>query len=144
MHRVPPTNRRRIIDALSDATAALSLITGATKTRTASARRPPDRFEYVTGLTIDDHCLPVTIEIPVVIAVLLDHDSLVALAVPTLTDDFTIAVTITIAMAGPDGHPDRANTNSDFLRASRHRGKNSSRSDGYHCKTLDHCMLLNL
>jgi hypothetical protein len=97
-----------------------------------------------TGLTIDDHGFPVTIEIAVVIAMFLDDDGLVAIPVLTIADDFTISVPVAIAVAGPDGHADRTHTNSDFFRASRHRDANSSRSDGHHRKTLDHCMFLSL
>jgi hypothetical protein len=97
-----------------------------------------------TGLTIDDHSFPVTIEVAVVIAMFLDDDRLVAIPVPTLADDFTIAIPVAVAVAGPHGHAARADTHSDVFRASRHRDANSSRSDGYHRKMLDHCMLLSL
>ena len=38
MPRAPPTNRRRITEAVSDVTATLSWITRAAKSRTASAK----------------------------------------------------------------------------------------------------------
>jgi hypothetical protein len=99
----------------------------------------------VQGLTIDNHRLPVTIIIAVVIAMFLDHDGLVAIPAATLADDFTIAIPITIT-AGTDGHPGpgRADADSDFFGASGHRDTNGSSSRGHHCKTLDHCMLLSL
>jgi hypothetical protein len=100
----------------------------------------------MSALAIDDDRFPVAIEIAVVIAMSLDHDRLVAVAaaVFTLADDFTISIPIAIAVAGTDGYTARADTNSDFLRASRHRNANSGHRDRHHCKTFDHGMLLSL
>jgi hypothetical protein len=99
-----------------------------------------------TGLltvAVDDNRLAIMVDIPVAIA-LLDHDGVVTIAMVTLPDDITIAITITIAMAGSHRHADRADTYANFARAGRHGDANCGRRDSYYCKTLDHCMLLGL
>jgi hypothetical protein len=90
---------------------------------------------------VDDDRLAIMVDIPVVIA-LLDHDGVVTIAMVTLPDNFTIA--ITIAMAGSDGHASRADTYANFVRPGRHGDANSGHGDSYYCKTLDHCLLLSL
>jgi hypothetical protein len=86
----------------------------------------------------------VAIAIAIPIAILPDHHGIATIPVLTLTNNLAVAIPITITMAVADGHADRADTNSDFFRASRHRDANSSHSNGYHRKTLDHCMFLSL
>jgi hypothetical protein len=76
------------------------------------------------------------VHIPIMIA-FLDHDGVV-IPVVTLPDNVTIVIPIGVTMTGSDGHADRANTDSDFFRTSRHRNANCGRCDGYYCKTLDH------
>jgi hypothetical protein len=82
------------------------------------------------------------VDIPVAIA-FPDHDGVVTIAMVTLPDNFTIAIAITIAMNGSDGHARRADTYADFFRTSRHGDANSGHGDSYYCKTLDHCLLLS-
>jgi hypothetical protein len=85
------------------------------------------------------------IDIAVVIMTLLDHDSLVAIAM--LADDFTVAIAIAIpVMTVADGDTDaaRADANADFLSTRRHRQRNPSYRDGSHQKTLDHRMFLSM
>jgi hypothetical protein len=94
-------------------------------------------------IAVDDNRLAITVDVPVAIT-LLDHDGVVTIAMVTLPDDFTIAIAITIAMAGSHGHADRADTYANFARAGRHGDANCGRRDSHYCKTLDHCMLLNL
>jgi len=66
----------------------------------------------IAGSTFDDHRLVVAIMIPVVIAILSDHDGIVAIPAVTLTNNLTVAGPITITRAISDGHADRADTNS--------------------------------
>jgi hypothetical protein len=80
------------------------------------------------------------VDIPVAIA-FPDHDGVVAIAMVTLPDNFTIA--IAIAMDGSDCHARRTDTYADFFRTSRHGDANSGHGDSYYCKTLDHCLLLS-
>ena len=56
----------------------------------------------------------------------------------------TIAITPAIGMARSNGHTDRANTNANFFRTSRHRKGYSSHRYRGHYKTLDHFVLLSL
>jgi hypothetical protein len=111
--------------------------------RTASARKAVRsiRVRSIAGSTVDDHRLVVAIMIPVAIAILPDHDGIVAIPVVTLTNNLAVAVPITIIMAVSDGHADRTDTNSDFFSASRHRDANCSRRDGHHYKTFHHSLL---
>jgi hypothetical protein len=92
-------------------------------------------------IAVDDNRLAIMVDVPVAIA-FLDHDGVVTIAMVTLPDNFTIA--ITIAMAGSHGHAARADTYANFARAGRHGNANCRRRDSYYCKTLDHCMLLGL
>jgi hypothetical protein len=78
----------------------------------------------------------VAIAIPIAISILPDHNGIAAIPVVTLPDNFAVAVPITITMAVSDGHADRADANSDFFRASRHRDTNCSRRDGHYYKTF--------
>jgi ABC-type transport system involved in Fe-S cluster assembly fused permease/ATPase subunit len=87
---------------------------------------------------IDDNALSIMVHISVVIVTLLDHNGVVVIAVVTLADYITVVIAIGIAMARSNGHADRANTDSNFIRASRHREADSSHCDGYYCQTLDH------
>jgi hypothetical protein len=89
---------------------------------------------------IDDDRLVVMI-IPIAVA-LLDYDGVVVIPMVAIANDFTIAIPRAIWMAVSDGHTDRTDADTDFFRAGRHRETNSSRRDGYYCKTLDHRMLL--
>jgi hypothetical protein len=76
----------------------------------------------------------VAIAIP--ISILPDHHGIATIPVLTLTNNLAVAVPITITMAVADGHADRADTNSDFFRASRHGDANCSRRDGHHYQTF--------
>jgi ABC-type transport system involved in Fe-S cluster assembly fused permease/ATPase subunit len=87
---------------------------------------------------IDDNALSVVVHIPVVIVTLLDHNGIVAIAVVTVADYITVAIAISIAMARSNGHADRANTDSNFIRTGRHRESDSGCCDGYYCQTIDH------
>jgi hypothetical protein len=87
-------------------------------------------------LAVDDNRLSVVVHIPITIASL-DHDT-VAIPVVTLADNVTIAIPIAVTMTVSDGDADRADTDSDFFRTSRHRDANCGRCDSYYCKTLDH------
>jgi hypothetical protein len=73
---------------------------------------------------------------------LLDYHGIVAIAVIALTNDFTIAIAVT--MAGSDGHANRTDTDTDFFRTGRHGDTNSSRGNGDYCKTFNHSILLGL
>jgi hypothetical protein len=83
----------------------------------------------------------VAIVIAVVIAILPDHDGIVAIPVVALPDHFSIAIPITVATDGSDGHAAWTHANSNFFRASRHCDANSSRRDGHHYKTPHHSLL---
>jgi hypothetical protein len=83
--------------------------------------------------------------IEITIAVTLpDHDGVVTISVVAFPDDFTIAIPPAIGMARSNGHTDRANTNANFFRTSRHRKRYSSHRYRSHYKTFDHFMLLSL
>jgi hypothetical protein len=80
----------------------------------------------------------VVIHIPIMVA-LLDHDGVVM--VVTLAND--VPITITITVAGSDGHADWTDADADFFRAGRHRKGNSGhRYRGYY--KMSHRMLLNV
>jgi hypothetical protein len=83
------------------------------------------------------------VDIPVAVA-LPDHDGVAAIAVVTLPDNITIAISVTITVAGSDGHADRTDTYANFFRTGRHGDANSGHRDGYYCKTFDHCVFLSL
>jgi hypothetical protein len=85
-----------------------------------------------------DNGLSVVVHIPVVIVTLLDYNGVVAIPVVTIADNITVAIPIGIAVAGSDGHADRTDTHSNFLRTSRHCTANSGYGDGNYCQTLDH------
>jgi hypothetical protein len=97
-------------------------------------------------VAIDDDRLAVTIQIAIMVATSLDHDSLVAIAVFTLADHFTVAVAVAMTAANGNAYAGRTNTNahSDVFRTSRHHNRNSSHRDGSHYKTLDHRLLLSM
>jgi hypothetical protein len=82
----------------------------------------------------------VAIVVTIMIATLLDHHG-IAIPVVTLPDHFSIAIPITVTTDGSDGHAARADTNSEFFRASRHCDTNRSRGDGHHNKTFHHSLL---
>jgi hypothetical protein len=111
--------------------------------RTASARKAArsTRLRSIAGSTIDDHRPVVAIVIPVTIMTLPDHDGIVATPAVALANNLAVALPITITMAVSDGHADRADTNSDLFRASRHSDANCSRRDGHHYKTFHHSLL---
>jgi hypothetical protein len=93
---------------------------------------------------IDDNGLSVVVHIPVVFVTLLDHNGVVMIPVVTVADYVMVVIAIGIAMTGSDGHADRTDTDSDFIRTSRHCEADSSHRDGYYCKTPDHRVLLSL
>jgi hypothetical protein len=73
------------------------------------------------------------VDVAVAIVTLPDHDSIIA--IPMLTDDITIAITIAITVmtvADGNAHANRANTNAYFFSTRRHRQRNSSHRDGSH------------
>jgi ABC-type transport system involved in Fe-S cluster assembly fused permease/ATPase subunit len=82
---------------------------------------------------IDDNVLSVMVHIAVVIVTFLDHNSVVVIAVVTVADYIAVVIAIGIAMTGSNGHTDRADTDSDFIRTGRHREAYSSHRDGYYC-----------
>jgi hypothetical protein len=89
---------------------------------------------------VDDH-LAVMIHIAVVVT-LLDHDG-VMIAVVTITDDVTVAITIAVSVAGSDGHADRTDADTNFFRTGRHRKGYSGHCYRSYYKML-HRMLLSL
>src|SRR5438105_1322400 len=91
-------------------------------------------------LTVDNHGLAVVIEIAIMIAAFLDHHG-VAIPMVTFANNFAIAITISVAMAGSDGDANRANAYADFFRAGRQRAANSSNCNSYNCKTSNHGLL---
>jgi hypothetical protein len=92
---------------------------------------------------IDDYGLVITIDIAVMIVTVPDHDGVVAIAMVFLADHGAVAIPIAI-MAGADGYADRADADAHIFRARRHGETNSGNGDRYHCKTLDHGMLLQV
>jgi hypothetical protein len=92
-------------------------------------------------LLIDDR-LAVVVHIPVVVT-LLDHDGVVVIPVVTIADDVTIAIAITITVAGSDGHADRTDADANFFRTGRHRKGYSGHCYRSYYKML-HRMFLGL
>src|SRR5258708_10986782 len=69
------------------------------------------------AVAVDDDRPAIAIEVAIMIAAPLDHDSLVAIPVLALADHFPIAIAI---VARSDGYASRADTNADLFRAGRH------------------------
>jgi hypothetical protein len=114
--------------------------------KTAPAREAAQFNLSTAGLlavAVDDDGLAVVIEITIAVT-LPDHDGVVTIPVVAFPDDFTIAITPAIGMTRSNGHTDRANTNANFFRTSRHRKGYSSHRYRGHYKTLDHFVLLSL
>jgi hypothetical protein len=91
---------------------------------------------------IDNHGLAVVIHIPVAVA-LPDHDGVIVIPVVTIADDFTVAIAITITVAGTDRHADRTDAYANFFRTCRHRKGYSSYCYRSHYKMF-HRMFLGL
>jgi hypothetical protein len=91
---------------------------------------------------IDNHGLVVVIHIPVVVA-LLDHHGVIVIPVVTIADDFTVAIAITITVAGTDRHADRTDAYANFFRTCRNRKGYSSYCYRSHYKMF-HRMFLGL
>jgi hypothetical protein len=93
-------------------------------------------------LFVDNNRSAVVIDISVVIT-LLNDDGLVVVPMITIADDVTVAVPVTISVTLTNRYTNRADTNPDFFRSSRHCNANSSYG-GDHYGILNHCVLLSL
>jgi hypothetical protein len=86
------------------------------------------------------------VDVPVVIA-LFDDDGSVAILMITVADNVTVtavvAVHVTISVTLTNRYTNRADTNPDLFRSSRHCAANSSYG-GDHYGVLNHCVLLSL
>jgi hypothetical protein len=94
-------------------------------------------------LSVDNNRSAIMVDVPVVIA-LFDDDGSVAVLMITVADDVavTVAVPVTIVTL-TNRYANRANTNPDLFRSSRHCAANSSYG-GDHYGILNHCVLLSL
>jgi hypothetical protein len=94
-------------------------------------------------LSVDNNRSAIMVDVPVVIA-LFDDDGSVAVLMITVADDVavTVAVPVTIVTL-TNRYANRANTNPDLFRSSRHCAANSSYG-GDHYGVLNHCVLLSL
>jgi hypothetical protein len=85
------------------------------------------------------------VDVPVVIA--LFDDGSVAILMITVADDVTVtamvAVHVTISVTLTNRYTNRADTNSDLFRSSRHCAANSSYGSD-HYDVLNHCVFLSL
>src|ERR1700730_1875078 len=88
----------------------------------------------------------IIVDVPVVIAPF-DDDGSVAVLMITVADDVTVTVTVvvpvTISVTLTNRYANRADTNPDLFRSSRHCAANSSYG-GDHYGVLNHCVLLSL
>jgi hypothetical protein len=86
----------------------------------------------------------IMVNIPVVIAFVND-DGFVAVPMIIVADDVTVAVTIPVAISVTltNRYANRADTNANLFRSSRHCAANSSYG-GDHYGILNHCVLLSL
>src|SRR6202521_6161469 len=86
----------------------------------------------------------IIVDVPVVIAPF-DDDGSVAVLMITVADDVTVTVTVVVPVTIvtlTNRYANRANTNPDLFRSSRHCAANSSYG-GDHYGVLNHCVLLS-
>jgi hypothetical protein len=95
-------------------------------------------------LSVDNTRPAIMVNISVVIAVF-DDDGFVVVVMITVADDVTIPVPVpvTIFVTLSNRYSNRANTNPDLFRSSRHYAVNSSHGSD-HYGVLNHCALLSL
>ncbi|MBA2400450.1 MAG: hypothetical protein H0V72_17440 [Bradyrhizobium sp.] len=111
-----------------------------TKRKTASAREAVSITQrYLLALALLDDDLPVWIAI----AITLDHDGLVPIAILTLADHFTVAIAVVTAATDGDANARGTNANAYVLCSHRLYERNSSYRDGSYCKMLNHRMFLS-
>jgi hypothetical protein len=80
-------------------------------------------------LFVDNNRSAIMVNISVVIA-LLNDDGFVAIPMITVSDDFTVAVPVTISVTLTNRYASTANTNSDLFSPSRHCAENYPGSRG--------------
>ena len=93
-------------------------------------------------VSVDNNGPTITLNISMAIA-LFNNNSLVAIPMIAITSDVTIMIPVTISMVLSHSYANRANTNPDFFRTSRHCAANSSYGSD-HYDVLNHCVFLSL
>jgi hypothetical protein len=94
-------------------------------------------------LFVDDDRSAIMVNISVMITLLNDDGFVVAIPMITVSDDVTVAVSVTISVTLTNRYASTANTNPDFLRSSRHCAANANYGGDYY-GILNHCVFLSL
>jgi hypothetical protein len=99
----------------------------------------------LSAIAVDDD-LAIMVQVAITIVPSLDNNGFTTISIPvlTLTDHFTIAITIAMTTADGDANTTRTDTDADIFSPRRHRNGNSSHRNGGHHKALDHRMLLSM